>query len=245
MAPSGFRLRLYAHRGASAQAPENTLTAFGTALSDGANALELDIHRTSDGHFVVAHDPDGVRLAGRGERIAELRLDALRSWRIGGEPVPTLVELLRAFPDVPLSIDLKPNDPTAVAPLLELLSAHGGEDRVTVASFHDRLVWQVRRLGWAGRTALTQGEVAALRLAPFTVARRLIRGQAAQIPTRSGIIRLDRRALLVRCRRLGIRADYWVVNDPEEGRTLLAAGATGLMTDEPARLVPVIRGFER
>jgi len=239
-----FKLRLYAHRGASARAPENTLPAFEMALADGANALELDIHRTMDGHFVVAHDADGTRMAGCDDAICELCLDDVRGWRLGGASVPTLTEVLEAFPTTPLSIDLKPNDPTAVAPLLELLTAHGGEDRVTVASFHDHLVRQVRRMGWRGRTALTKGEVAALRLAPLAVARRMVRGHAAQIPLRSGVIRLDRGSFLDRCRLLGIRADYWVVNDPDEARVLLAAGATGVMTDDPASLAPVFREFE-
>ncbi len=238
-----FRLRLYAHRGASSKAPENTLNAFRTALDDGANALELDIHRTADGHFVVAHDPDGSRLAGRAERIADVDLEALRRWTIGSEGVPTLAELLDAFPETPLSIDLKPDDPGAVAPLLELLARHDGERRITLASFHDRLVWRARRLGWRGRTALTRGEVVALRLAPLAMARRLIHGDAAQIPLRSGAFRLDRRTLLRRCRTLGIRADYWVVNEPDAARTLLGAGATGIMTDDPARLVPVFRDY--
>ncbi|MCU0306077.1 MAG: hypothetical protein MUC56_18635 [Thermoanaerobaculales bacterium] len=241
MTPRTLALRLYAHRGASARAPENTLPAFEIALADGANALELDIHRTADGHFVVAHDPDGSRLAGRPDAIRDLRLAELRGWRLGDASVPTLAEVLEAFPSTPLSVDLKPDDPTAVAPLLELIAAHGGEDRVTIASFHDHLVRRVRRLGWPGRTALTHTEVAALRLAPFAVARRLVRGQAAQVPVRSGLVRLDRRAFLERCRRLGLRADYWVVNDPGEARALLAAGATGVMTDDPALIAPVFR----
>ncbi len=239
-----FRLRLYAHRGASAQAPENSLAAFEIALADGANALELDVHRTADGHFVVAHDPDGARTAGCDERIAEVSLDEVRQWTTGGESVPTLTEFLLAFPDTPLSIDLKPNDPTAVAPLLDVLSEHNGKDRVTFASFHDHLVWRARKLGWKGRTALTRGEVAALRFAPLALARNLIRGHAAQIPMRSGPIRLDRRAFLDRCKKLGLRADYWVVNDPDEARTLLTAGATGLMSDDPVRLAPVFKEFE-
>ena len=241
---TSFGLRLYAHRGASARAPENTLSAFEIALADGANALELDVHRTADGHFVIAHDPDGARTAGCDKRIAEVNLDEVRRWTPGGESIPTLTEFLQAFPDTPLSIDLKPDDPAAVEPLLNVLSSHNGEARVTFASFHDRLVWQARRLGWQGRTALTRSEVAALRLAPLALAKRFIRGHAAQVPLRSGLIRLDRRGFLDRCRLLGIRADYWVVNDPDEARTLLAAGATGLMSDEPALLAPVFREFE-
>lgn len=239
-----FRLRLYAHRGASARAPENTLPAFEMALADGANALELDIHRTVDGHFVVAHDADGARMAGCEDMICEHSLAEIRSWQVGDSSIPTLAAVLETFPTTPLSIDIKPDDPTVVAPLLKQLSTHGAEDHVTVASFHDHLVRQVRRMGWRGRTALTRTEVAALRFAPLAVARRVVQGHAAQVPLRSGIIRLDTRGFLKRCRILGVRADYWVVNDPDEARTLLAAGATGVMSDDPALLRPVVREFE-
>ncbi len=117
-----FRLRLYGHRGASAHLPENTLPAFERALADGANALEIDIHRTSDGHFVVAHDPDGGRLAGVHEQICAHCLDTSGRWDVSTTDardldhhcVPTLEEVLEAFPDVPLSIDHKPCDPVSV-----------------------------------------------------------------------------------------------------------------------------------
>jgi glycerophosphoryl diester phosphodiesterase len=65
------------------------------------------------------------------------------------------------------------------------------------------------------------------------------------IPRRGYGIRLDGKSFLRRCRRLGLRVDYWVVNDPEEARTLLAAGATGIITDDPRRIAPVIREFAR
>ena len=74
MTGSNHDLRLYAHRGASAHLPENSLEAFEKALADGATALELDIHRTADGHFVVAHDPHGQRMAGVAEHICTLCL---------------------------------------------------------------------------------------------------------------------------------------------------------------------------
>ena len=67
MTPNAPDLRLYGHRGASALLPENTLPAFERALADGANALELDVHPTADGHFVVAHDPDAGHSVSHGK----------------------------------------------------------------------------------------------------------------------------------------------------------------------------------
>ncbi len=239
-------LRLYAHRGSSAALPENTLEAFGQGLADGANALETDVHRTRDGCWVVCHDPDGRRLAGRPERIADVDLAQVERWDAGrGLKIPTLEALLGAFPGVPMSVDLKPADPGAVPSMLELLACLGAEHRVTLASFHPRVLAAVRRLGWPGRTALGQLEVAALRFLPAGVARVVVRGQGAQVPLASGAIRLDGPRFIARCHRLGLRVDYWTVNDSEVARSLLARGATGVMSDDPARMADLFAAARR
>jgi len=249
-------LRLFAHRGASAHLPENTLAAFAQGLADGANALELDVHRTRDGQLVVCHDQDGLRMAGVADRVADLDLAQVKRWDVGwgfvnaegrqphrgrGHAVPTLAEVLDAFPGVPLSVELKPDDLAAIPSLLELVGRHGADDRVTLASFHDRVVLAVRALGYPGRTALTRREVAILRLLPMAFARRAVRGDAAHVPPRMRMIRLDTPGFLARCRRLGLRAEFWTVNDPEIARDLVARGATGIMTDDPGRIAPALR----
>ncbi len=250
MAPDARQpLRLYGHRGSSARLPENTLAAFERALADGASALELDVQRTRDGHLVVAHDPDGRRTARRSEKIADLSLAEVRTWDVGaGLPsgadavhrVPTLKEVLVSFPDVPLSIDIKPNLRSAMVDLRRQLVDSGAAPRVTVGSFHDRLLFALRRLGYPGPTALTRSEVVALRVLPAALCRRLVRGDAAMIPPRHGPVHLDRRRFIARCRSLGLRVDYWVVNDPGEASRLLEDGATGLISDDPGRLLPTM-----
>jgi glycerophosphoryl diester phosphodiesterase len=243
-----YCLRLYGHRGAPAHLPENTLPAFEKALADGANALEIDVHPTADGHFVVAHDPDGRRMAGVSEEIRTSTLDEVRRWNVatgmGREglehhTMPTLAETLEAFPGVPLSIDLKPDEPDAVPPLLEVVARHGAEDRVTLASFSARVVQRMRVLGYPGRTTLSKLEVGLLRFLPAPIAGRFVSGNCAHIPVQHGAIRLDGRNFIQRCRRLGLRVDYWVVDDPDEARRLLDLGATGIMSDDPALIAPV------
>ena len=241
-------LRLYGHRGAPALLPENTLPAFERALADGANALEIDVHPTADGHFVVAHDPDGQRMAGVAEQIRTSTLDQVKKWNVatgtgrddlGHHSVPSLAETFEAFPDVPMSIDLKPDDPDAVPALLEVVARHGAENRVTLASFSTRVVRKIRQLGYPGRTTLSRSEVAVLRFLPGALAKRFIKGNAAHIPVVHSGIRLDGRRFIARCRALGLRVEYWVVDLPEEARRLLDLGATGIMSDDPARIAPI------
>jgi glycerophosphoryl diester phosphodiesterase len=248
MIPNAPDLRLYGHRGAPAHLPENTLPAFERALADGANALEFDVHPTADGHFVVAHDPDGWRTAWVAEQIRMSTLDEVKKWNVaagtgrtdlGRHTVPTLAETLEAFPGVPMSIDLKPDEPDAVSPLLEVVARHGAEDRVTLASFSTRVVRKIRSLGYRGRTSLSKSEVAAIRFLPGLLAKRYVTGDAAHIPVVHHGIRLDGRRFVARCRALGLRVEYWVVDDAEEARRLLDLGATGIMSDDPARIAPV------
>lgn len=251
----GFRL--YAHRGASAHLPENTLAAFARGLADGANALELDLHRTRDGHFVVCHDPDGRRMAGVPDRISGLTLAEVKGWDAGrgfvaadggrsevgrGHTVPTFAEVLEAFPGVPLSVDLKPDAPWVAPELVELVARHGAERSVTLASFSDRVVAAVRACGYPGPTALTRREVGLLWLLPASLLRGLIFGVAAHVPPRTHRLRLDTDAFLSRCRRLGLRTEYWTVNDPEVALALVRRGATGIMTDDPARIAARLQG---
>src|SRR5262249_48415080 len=151
-------VRVYAHRGASAEAPENTLEAFRRAIARGADALEMDAHATQDGAVVISHDPDGTRAAGVPRRICESSLAEVRGWDAGfgfvagggggalgrrGLRLPLLEEVLEVFPGVPLNIDLK-------APIAEAavwrVRRHLAEDRVCLASFEAGTMRRVRAL---------------------------------------------------------------------------------------------------
>lgn len=249
MTHTNHELRVFGHRGAAALLPENTMESFERALADGANALELDVHLTRDGHPVVAHDPDGVRMAGRTELIRDSSLEDVWRWNLAnGSPLaqgrtmrmPVLSEVIRGFPKVPITVDIKPDDARAARSVLDTVRAGDAESRVTVGSFHGHLVRLLRRLGYRGPTALTRSEVSLARFLPSFLCRAVVRGQAAMIPVRSGSIRLDGGTFIQRCRRLGLRVDFWVVNDVSTARSLLSAGATGIVTDDPRRLSPLL-----
>lgn len=245
-------LRLFGHRGASARLPENTMESFRQAMDDGATALELDVHLSRDGHVVVAHDSHGQRMASCNDSVCDCSLEELSNWDVGATFVatgdrisrmPTLVEVLDRFSGIPISVDLKPKDPRIAESVLKTVRSFNAEHLVTVGSFHGSIVHRLRDLGYGGPTALTRAEVVISRLLPQALGRSRIRGQAAMIPRRSGPIRLDAESFIHRVRSFGLRADYWVVNDPDDARRLFGCGATGIVTDDPAAIAPILAEF--
>jgi glycerophosphoryl diester phosphodiesterase len=242
--------RLYAHRGASAERPENTMPAFERAMEVGVDALEMDVHLTRDGHFVVAHDETtqrttGARLAWRDIDLEDARRldvgwgfvakDGTRPFAGKGITVSTFDEVLHAFSRVHINVDLKGE--YSVAPMLELLRRHDAEDRVTLASFQTATAVRVRRAGYGGETALSQYEVGTMFAMPAVLWRQLpFTGNAAQIPTHQGPLRFDRAPFIAKCHSVGLRVDFWTIDDVTEAQRLLDLGADGIMTNDPAAL---------
>jgi glycerophosphoryl diester phosphodiesterase len=240
---SAERRLLYAHRGASAEAPENTLEAFRLGLERGADALEMDVRMTRDGEIVVIHDPDGRRVARAAATIAGSTLAEVKAWELGrGARVPALEEVLREFSGVPLNVDLKQREPDLVPPLLDLIRRLDAEPHVRLTSFHTRTLWRLRAIGYSGPLGTSRGDVLAILTGPRGLAPWFVRrGDAVQIPTHVGALRLDTAAVIDRCHDLGLRVDYWVINDVAVARSLLARGADGIMTDDPAAILPAFR----
>lgn len=96
---------IFAHRGASAHAPENTLAAFELALAQNADGIELDVKLSSDGQVVVIHDPTVDRTTGARGRVKDMSLADLRSLNAGSffsqsfsnERIPTLEEVFESM----------------------------------------------------------------------------------------------------------------------------------------------------
>ena len=251
--------RLYAHRGAAAELPENTLPSFRRALEHGADALEMDVHMTRDGHIVVSHDDSGRRMCGVPVCYRETSIDEVRQWDAGygfvgddeARPfagkefrVPTLDEVLYEFRDVVINIDIKQPEPPMVAPVLDLIGRHRVEHRVILASFHLRTMMRIRARGYSGATAMPMAELIALRFLPRSAFLALpMTGEAVQIPPRPGGVDLSAPPFLDKCRDLGLRVDYWTINDPAEALRLLQCGADGIMTDDPAAIAPAFHEF--
>lgn len=249
------RPALLGHRGASVERPENTLASFARALELGADGIETDAHLTRDGVVILAHDDSALRTAGVSARwsdadFAEVtRWDAGAtftdrdgvSWRGRGCAAPALEDCLAEFPGVFFNVDIKSRRPAMVTAVVAAVRRARAEDRVLLTSFDERTLARVRAVGYAGATGIGASAALAALFAPIPLLRRSpLGGRALQIPDRYRALDLGAPWVAARCRALGLRLDYWVVNDPSRARALLASGADGIVTDDVAALRGVI-----
>lgn len=143
-----------AHRGASADAPENTLAAVRLAWEMSANAVEVDVRRTRDGHIVVIHDEDTARIAGTRHIVADTdaavlrRLDAGGRFdaRFAGERIPFLEEVLDTVPPGGLiAVELK-DGPESAPGIADIVATHPVRGGVTFISFDPAALAAIKRL---------------------------------------------------------------------------------------------------
>jgi len=233
------RPAIFAHRGASLYAPENTLAAFRLAVEQGADAIELDAKLSADGHVVVIHDQTVDRTTDGTGRVGELTLDALRRLDAGshfgpefaGEPVPTLEEVFAAVgAHLPINVELtnyaslRDRLPEKVA---ELVRRHGLEQRVLFSSFNPLALIHVRReLPHApiGLLAMPGGRGSLARSWPG----RLLNYDALHPAWEDAT-----RRLIESAQRRGRRVHAYTVNQRPAMETLFDRGVDGIFTDDP------------
>ncbi|MDQ1668426.1 MAG: glycerophosphoryl diester phosphodiesterase, partial [Actinomycetota bacterium] len=225
----------FAHRGGAAGGLENSMVAFAHAVDLGYRYLETDVHATADGVLLAFHDRTLDRVTDRVGVVSRLPWALVSQARIGGrEPIPTLEELLGAWPEVRVNIDVK--GVGAIAPLVRAVRRTGALDRVCVASFSARRLSAVRRaLGPQLCTALTPAGAGLLRVA---AAHRLAQGlvprqvPCAQVPDRVGRLPIVTAGVVELAHRHGLRVHVWTVDAAEEIERLLDLGVDGIMTDQ-------------
>jgi glycerophosphoryl diester phosphodiesterase len=239
-----------AHRGFSLDGLENSMAAFRAAVALGFRHLETDVHTTADGVLVLFHDETLDRVTdGRG-RIAELPAETVALARIrGAEPIPLFAELVTAFPDVRLNLDVK--DWNSVDTLAAAIERYGLHDRVLIASFSDRrrraVLKQLSRPA-AGSAGIVSSALFVL-LGPVLpapllrrVAGRALRGvHALQVPVRYGALTVVTPGLIRRAHRHGLHVHVWTINEPPEMHRLLDLGVDGIVTDRADLLKEVLQ----
>ena len=221
---------LIAHRGASAEAPENTLAAFRRALALKVDGLELDVQTTRDGVAVVFHDATLRRLTGEPGRVVAQTWRALQKLRVNRtEPIPRLVDVLRLTRSrTVVQIELKRG--VVVAPVIRAIRTARAAKWVILASFEPRLVREAARLApTIPRMLIAEGGGTAGQLL-----RRMVAAGAAGLSLNYRTVR--NRGFVKTIQAGGASLWCWTVNRPADMRRLAGWGVNGLLSDNPALL---------
>jgi len=229
-----------AHRGASAEAPENTLAAFRRALALGVDGIELDTQVTNDGAAVVFHDRTLTRLTGSRGRLAERTLAELRRLRVRGELIPTLAEVLElASGRTVLQIEIKPGVP--VAPVLQAIRQAGRAAPVILAS-SDRAVLREAAVLAPELPRMLIASGAGRSASPQAAASRLLRAMAAAGASGVSVNHQNVRSarLVEAVRSHGAQFWCWTVNDPAAMRRMRGYAVDAIVSDDPATLIKTL-----
>jgi len=239
------RPTIFAHRGASAHAPENTMAAFELALAQGADGIELDAKLSGDGHVVVIHDATVDRTTDRQGRVKDISLAELRSLDAGGffaeqyrgEKVPTLEEVFEAlgkrmFVNVELTNYNTPGD-HLVESVCMLVKKCGLQKQVLFSSFFASNLSKARGLlPEVPRGLLAFNGLLGVWARSFGFA--FGRYQALH-PNLKDVTPQQ----VQRVHRLKRRVHVWTVNTAEDMRRLFNWDVDGIFTDDPQLAVQV------
>ena len=242
--PPPETLQIIAHRGASHEAPENTLAAIALGVAQQADAIEIDVRLTRDGGIVLLHDATFRRTAGHDAEPGGLDLAAIRQLDAGnwkgtaftGEKVPTLAEVLAAIPPgKDLLIELKSG--AAIVPALrrELEKGLLPLAQIVVIAFDFELLRAVRAALPRVRVLPLAGGHQFGRPLPQSELDALLAAARA-----AGFDGLDLgddwpwdAAMVQRVHQAGLRCYVWTVNEAARARYLAGVGVDGITTDRP------------
>ena len=208
---------IWAHRGASAYAPENTIPAFEQAIEMGADGVEFDVQRTSDGQLVVIHDETINRTSNGFGRVVDLTLEQLRLCNFSNGfvghrkvQIPTLREALDLLGPTGLRINIELKNSVELYPgmeseALDIVQEAGLLDRVLFSSFNHFSLANLRDAVPAENLALLYSD-------------------ALQQPNYMWL-----------CHEAGIGVNVWTVDKNEDIRALAALGVDAIFTNLPDR----------
>lgn len=247
------------HQGGEDLYPSNTMHAFRACVADwDTDVLELDVHRTSDGHLVVLHDETVDRTTNGSGLVKETTLAELQALDAAakftpedgegtplagrGITIPTLDEVFREFPDQLTNIEIKQVDPPIEEDLVDLIEEHGMQHRVCLGSFDDDVAAKLRAL-------LPES----CHYAPEDMARDYYLGTRARItgffpppvdafalPPFSGDTEVIDARLIEAAHLEGKHVWAWTIDSIDEMNRLLDLGVDGIMTNRPDRLRAVM-----
>lgn len=252
------RTLVFAHQGGNLLRPGNTLAAFDHAVSLGVDGLEMDVHRSADDQLVVIHDDRVDRTTNGTGAIAALTvtelqaLDAGYHWPFQGDQypyrdrgvrIPTLAEVLARFPKERLLIEIKPDDARVSELLCAQLRDAGVLPNTMVASFHQEAMVAFRRACPDAYSSAYRWESMRFMGHHFLHLVNLFHADAhaLQLPREAYGVTLLNEAVLHSAHRRNMLVHGWTINEPAQLRHYIELGLDGLITDDPATAMRIVR----
>lgn len=232
-----MKTKVWAHRGASAYAPENTIPAFKMAVEMGADGVELDVHMSADGKLMVCHDEKVDRTSNGTGRIVDMTCQELKtldfSNGIAGYAnvrIPTLKEVYGLLKPTSLTVNVEIKSDVVVYygiwdEVVKLEREMGMQGRIIYSSFNHFVLMKVRELDPTAKIGLLYSEGM---VDPWVYANYLHADAvhphylAAQAP-----------GVIDGCKKNGVAVHPWTCNDEKSIRELAAVGVEAVITNYP------------
>lgn len=238
--------QIVAHRGASFDAPENTLAAFRLAWEQGADAIEGDFYLTADGQVVTLHDATFKRTAGVDRKPSEMTLAEIRkldvgSWKdakFAGEPVPTLAEVLALVPPgKTFLIEIKCG-PEILPALKQVIESSGvSMDQLRLICFKANVVAESKKLMpslrayWLTGFKAPEGQ-SQKRPTVDEVLKTLKDCNADGLDANADLTVIDE-AFVAKIREAGYELHFWTIDDPKVAQRVVELGTDSITTNRP------------
>lgn len=229
---------VWAHRGASAYAPENTIPAFEKAIQMGANGIELDVHMSLDGELIVIHDETVDRTSNGTGAIADMTLEQLKELDFSngfleyeGTRIPTLQEVYELFKSTTLALNVEIKCDIVMYwgiwdKLIALEREMHLQGRILYSSFNHDVLPYIRALDPSANIGLLYSG------SPKQPWQDAIRMRANAVhPNYKSIFRQP--DMIRKCHDSGIAIHTWTVNDPAAMLSLAKSGVEALITNKP------------
>lgn len=229
--------KIFAHRGASGYAPENTLEAFRLAMEQGADGMELDVHLTKDGEVVVIHDETLDRTSNGHGNVRDYTLEELKKFsfhnhmeKYQGVQIPTLKEVLNLVKNscMKVNIELK----TGIywyegieEKTMDIVKTMGMEDRVIYSSFNHYSIQKVLEQNSDAETAYLFSDV------PLNMEK--YAKDTGVKGLHPAVYHLKMADFLETYLKSGLKVRVWTVNNKEDMKMFMDAGVDAVITNYP------------
>ena len=236
---------IVAHRGASRDAPENTIPAFQLAWEQGADAIEGDFHLSKDGEIVCFHDADTKRVAGtqlvvRQSTLAELKqqdVGATHGVAFNGTRIPTIAEVFATIPQgKKIFIEVKCGAEIIPTLLNEIDQSGLTQEQIVVISFNKQVIQQLKikapqyKASWL--CSFNKQETGEITPALATVLKTLKQIQADGLSSNTAVPA----SVIEAVSQQGYEWHVWTINDLNTARRMQALGVLSITTDVPGTM---------